>query len=155
MAAACRRPSSERWRSSFAPYTRRVTNTNDPIAAMPTSVWFGYRFLERDVHSARVVLPLRAEFLQVEGVVHGGILATLADTAAVYLLTPGVARDSVMTSIEFKLNFVRPAMLTSGEVVAVAKLVKRGRHVALADVELMQGDALVAKGLFTYLFVAR
>jgi acyl-coenzyme A thioesterase PaaI-like protein len=34
---------------------------------------------------------------------------------------------------------------------AVAKLVRRGRAVALADVELSQQGQLVAKGLFTYL----
>jgi uncharacterized protein (TIGR00369 family) len=131
-----------------------VTQPTDPIAAMPSSGLFDYRYGARDARRAEVALTPLPEHLQVEGVVHGGILATLADTAAVYLLMPGVASDSAMTSIEFKLNFLAPARL-GAEVVAVAVLVKRGRRVALADVELSQGGALVAKGLFTYIFVAR
>ena len=132
-----------------------MAHTEDPLAAMPVSSLFGYRYLVRDEHSARVELPLRPEFLQVERVVHGGVLATLADTAAVYLLMPSVPSSMRMTSVEFKLNFVRPAQLEGGDVAALARLVKRGRHVGLVDVELEQRGALVAKGLFTYLFVER
>jgi acyl-coenzyme A thioesterase PaaI-like protein len=57
-----------------------------------------------------------------------------------------------MTSIDFTLNFLRPALLERGELLARAVLVKRGRTIALADVDVEQAGQLVAKGLFTYLF---
>jgi uncharacterized protein (TIGR00369 family) len=132
-----------------------MEHPNDPVARMPATTVFGFRFLERDERSARVALPLLPEFLQGEARVHGGILATLADTAAVYLLIQGLGIERTLTSIEFKLNFTRPATLERGEVVASAKVVKKGRTVALADVEVEQAGALIAKGLFTYLFAAR
>jgi len=122
---------------------------------MPAASIFGFRFVDRSPVVARVVLPLRAEFLQGEERVHGGIVATLADTAAVYLLFQDVAPERAMTSIEFKINFTRPAVLERGELVATAKLVRKGRQIALADVEVEQQGALVAKGLFTYLFSER
>jgi uncharacterized protein (TIGR00369 family) len=119
---------------------------------MPVARLLGMRFLERTEAEAAIALPLRAEFLQVANVVHGGILATLADTAAVYLLLGGGRPERAMTSIEFKLNFLRPALLEQGELLARATLVKRGRTIALADVDVEQAGKLVAKGLFTYLF---
>ncbi|MCK6448139.1 MAG: PaaI family thioesterase [Planctomycetes bacterium] len=93
----------------------------------------------------------RRELLQGHAHVHGGVLAALADTAGVWLVYPELAHGVEMTSIEFKLNFLRPATLDAGELVATAKLVKRGRTIALADVDVTQGGELVAKGLFTYL----
>jgi uncharacterized protein (TIGR00369 family) len=122
------------------------------VESMPVAKFLGLRFLERNESQAVVALPLRAELLQVAGVVHGGILATLADTAAVYLLLGAGRPERAMTSIEFKLNFLRPALLEQGELLARAKLVKRGRTIALADVDVEQAGQLVAKGLFTYLF---
>lgn len=126
----------------------------DPVAAMPAAGFFGFRFVERDAQSARVALPLRDEFFQGQGRVHGGVLAALADTAAIWLLLPSLLPERVATSIEFKLNFVRPALRERGELLAVARPVQLGRTVALADVELSQAGALVAKGLFTYLVMA-
>jgi uncharacterized protein (TIGR00369 family) len=56
-----------------------------------------------------------------------------------------------ITSIEFKLNFVRPAVASRGELMAVARPVRIGRTVAVAEVDVLQSDELIAKGLFTYL----
>ena len=119
--------------------------------AAPVGAFFGYETRERSAHAARVVLAPRPEFLQQQGRVQGGIVAALADTAAVWMLYPSLAEGRSGTSIEFKLNFLRAATLTGGELVADAKLVKSGRTIALADVEITQGGELVAKGLFTYL----
>ena len=41
-----------------------------------------------------------------------------------------------MTSIEFKMNFLSPALFENGDLLAKANLVKRGRKVALCDVEV-------------------
>jgi len=121
---------------------------------MPAAAFFGFRFVERDGESARVALPLREEHFQGQGRVHGGVLAALADTAAIWMFLPALLPERAATSIEFKLNFVRPALLERGELTAFARSVQRGRSVLLADVELKQGDVLVAKGLFTYLVVS-
>ena len=58
-----------------------------------------------------------------------------------------------MTSIEFKLNFLSPARPGGERLTARALVVRRGRRVGVCDVEVVQGDKLVAKGLFTYLFL--
>src|SRR5262245_55254660 len=98
-----------------------MSEPNDPVASMPVAAVFGFRLGERAADLARVALEVRPEFLQGEGRVHGGVLATLADTAAVHLLLQHVPPDRTLTSIEFKLNFTRPALLGRGELVATAR----------------------------------
>ena len=125
------------------------------VERVPVARFLGYRLVSRTDSEAVLAAPVRPELLQVDGCVHGGMIATLADTAAVWLLYPDIPEDRTLTSIEFKLNFTRPARLEAGDLLARARLVKRGRTVALSDVEVSQSDQLVAKGLFTYLLFNR
>ena len=73
------------------------------------------------------------------GVVHGGLVCTLADSAAgcaVHTtLEPGVA----YTSVDITVNYLRPVTLNSGTLVVTGKVVRSGRRMALAAVEVHDG----------------
>jgi uncharacterized protein (TIGR00369 family) len=76
----------------------------------------------------------RPDFSQQDGYVHVGILASLADSAAGYatlsLLPPG----SNVLAVEFKLNFVRPAI---GDVLRGRGRVRRlGKTIAVCEIEV-------------------
>lgn len=114
----------------------------------------GLRLVSVEDEGLVLALPLQPRFLQGHGIVHGGILATLADSAAVLALFPregDAARG--LSSIEFKLNFLRPAVLDAGDVQAHARVLRRGRRVGVAQVELRQAGREVAVGLFTYMYL--
>jgi uncharacterized protein (TIGR00369 family) len=115
----------------------------------------GLEPLERSSAAAEVRMAVRPDFLQEEGVVQGGLVAALADAAAVYLLMPELPEDARMTSIEFKLNFLSPALEGEGPLVARAEPVKRGKRVGVCRSTVTQGDRAVAEGLFTYLLSGR
>lgn len=127
----------------------------DPFASTPINGFLGMRLLHRSAGQARLELPLRPEFLQVEGIVHGGIVATLCDTAAVYVLYPELTADRGMTSIEFKLNFLAAVRADGAPLIAEATLLRAGRSVAVCESAAWQGDRLCAKGSFTYLLRSR
>ena len=127
----------------------------DFVARVPIAHQHGYREVARTEDSVTLACSVLPEMLQTEDWVHGGVLSTLADSAAVWLLYPGVPDDRALTSIEFKLNFLRPALGDAGDLVATARLVRRGRTISLCDVEVSQDERLVAKGLFTYLVYRR
>lgn len=122
-------------------------------ARVPLIRDFGYRLAAEADSTVELTAPVPPSVLQVDGRVHGGLLATLADTAGAYLLYRSLPAGRTMASIEFKLNFVRPAVAEAGELRARARLVKRGRSVSLCDIEVAQAGELVAKGLFTYLLL--
>ncbi len=100
---------------------------------------------------AAVTMPVMEAYLQEGGVVHGGVISALADTAAVYALIPGLPEDRTLTGVEFKMSFLKPVRLGAGDLVARARTVRRGRQIGFSEVEVSQDGKLVATGSFTFL----
>lgn len=126
-------------------------DTIETFSNTPVNRLFGFELVSHGTKEAVIGLKVKAEFLQEYGVVHGAIVTAAADTAAVYLVHPSLGAGEKMTSIEFKVNFLGPAVLSDAALEAKAKIVKRGKRIAVADVEVFQAEKLILKGLFTYL----
>ncbi|MGH9383731.1 MAG: PaaI family thioesterase [Vicinamibacterales bacterium] len=128
-----------------------MTSPPQDFTDVPVNRFLGFEMTRRDEKSA--VISMRPDRLHAQeyGVIHGGILSTLADTAAVYTIQPLLASTDRLTSIEFKINFLAAAVPEGRAIVASAELVRRGKRVAVARVDVHQGETHVATGLFTYL----
>ena len=88
------------------------------------------------------------------GAVHGGLAATLIDSAtacAVYSMLPaGVA----YTTIELHVNYVRPITLSTGRLRCVGQIIHHGRRQATAEARLYDdNDKLYAHGTATCLIL--
>ena len=127
----------------------------DEFARIPVNALLGLKLISRSSEAAVISMEVKPEHMQQEGMTHGGLITTVADSAAVHALYPDLEEGWTMTSIEFKMNFLRPALLGKGPLIASAGVVQRGRTIGLCDVEVTQSDVLIAKGLFTYLFSER
>jgi uncharacterized protein (TIGR00369 family) len=125
------------------------------FAATPCNRWLGLRLVQRSLQRVEVELPVRAEFLQEEGVVQGGILTALADTAAVWLLWPDLDPMQAMTGTGCSMQFLAAGTLDGGPLRAVATPLRVGRTLAVSECEVHQSGRLVAKGTFTFLFRSR
>ena len=121
--------------------------------AVPVNRHFGFALRAHDAAGAEVAFVPRPEHGQEFGVVHGAVLSALADTAAVYAVLPGLSTNERMTSIEFKVNFLAAARPDGGEIVGRSTMVRRGRTVAVVRSDVLQGDAHVVTGLFTYVIL--
>lgn len=121
------------------------------FAATPCNRWFGFRLCARAKDRVEVELPVRAEMLQEAGVVQGGVLTALADTAAVYLLWPDLLPGHGMTGTGCSMQFLAAATLERGPLRAVATPLRIGRTIAVCESVLHQAGELVAKGTFTFL----
>ncbi len=131
----------------------RTEAPEDRIAAFgdtPVNRAMGMRLVGRTPERSEVAMALRPEFEQEEGVVHGGLLAMLADTAAVYLLYPDLGPGEHMTGVEFKMSFLRPVLADGEDLRGVAEPVRKGRTLAVCRSDVFQGDRHVAVGLFTF-----
>jgi uncharacterized protein (TIGR00369 family) len=126
---------------------------NERFSRVPANRHFGFQLLSQSPDEVVVSMKVSANHRQESGVVHGGLVSAVADTAAVYVFYPYLADDQTMASIEFKMNFLRPANVDQDRLIARAKVLQRGRKIGVCEVEVAQADAVVAKGLFTYLFV--
>jgi uncharacterized protein (TIGR00369 family) len=125
------------------------------LSGIPIARSLGFALASEDEERVALRMPVDERALQIEGRVHGGLIATLADTAAVWLLHRDLPSDCWMTGIEFTLHFLRPALPGPSDLLASARAVRRGRTVSVVDVEVDQAGKLVAKGLFTYLIRPR
>ncbi len=84
------------------------------------------------------------------GTVHGGWPATLMDSALGCAVQSMLPAGMLFTTIEFKINFVRPLFDNSGEVICQGSIVHFGRTTATSEAKLKRSDGkLVAHGTAT------
>lgn len=101
------------------------------------------------VERGRVVLRMKVKqhHKQALGVVHGGVLAALADTAG-GLASYTTATNSRVVTIEMKINYLEG--VPHGTVTADARVVRIGKHIAVVDCDLRDDTRLVAKALMSF-----
>ncbi|WP_075741366.1 MULTISPECIES: PaaI family thioesterase [Actinoalloteichus] len=93
----------------------------------------GMRF--EDIEDGRLTLRCRtrSQFANPLGTLHGGILATLLDSAmgcAVHTTLPG---GIGYTSVDLAVKFLRPGSIDDVELLAEGRVVHRGRRTSTAE----------------------
>jgi uncharacterized protein (TIGR00369 family) len=122
---------------------------------MPANKIFGFEIQEIREDYAKIHVPFKEEFIGdfIHGLWHGGIIASIADSAA------GIAASTVLTDARDKLNTIdlRIDYLSGAvkeDLYAEAELLKVGKRIIKADVKLYQkskGTVALARGAFSLL----
>jgi len=119
----------------------------------PIAELLGFTILE--VSEGRAVFgSASAEFLYNPiGVVHGGFAMTLLDSAMGVAVHSTMAKGERYTTLETKVNFVRPITADTGALRCEGAVVHRGRRVATAEGRLIAAGSgkLLAHGTTTCL----
>ena len=121
-----------------------VTSTEDRIAYAQAafkgtySEVLGLQILECEDGYCRAMLPIKDEFLNPLGGLHGGFMYTIADTVGGVAATRIGSGENV-TTISGTMQFYRAA-LNLTELYAEAKVVKDGKRVAFVDTEVTSKD---------------
>jgi uncharacterized protein (TIGR00369 family) len=93
-------------------------------------------------------LEIQPRHAQQHGFVHAGVLATMADHTAGGAAVSMSKEDDDIMSIEFKINFLRPA--TGKKLRCVGTCLKPGRTIFVSEAEIFDDqDKLVAKATVT------
>jgi len=100
-------------------------------------------------------LEIGPDHRQQDGFIHAGVMATMADHTAGYAAFTLVSEKYRVLTIEFKINFLKPA---SGEMlVCKARILKEGKLVMVAESEVFDSrqrqKRLVAKAVATLMAV--
>jgi len=123
------------------------------LAANPFIRFVGIQTPQLGRGYARFLLPFRPELANSIGLLQGGMIAALADETVAYALYSLVPAGETINTVEMKINFL--AAVKEGEVEAVARIAKRGRTISLGEVEVRQGQRLVAKAMCTYIHLSK
>jgi acyl-CoA thioesterase len=103
----------------------------------------GLRPVSMDTGRAVFAVKLRAEHLNPHGVVHGGVIYTLADTAMGAALTTRLEVGERCVTLEIKINYLAPAL--EGTLTCEAAVVGRARRVGVLEARVRdEAEKLVA-----------
>jgi uncharacterized protein (TIGR00369 family) len=100
-----------------------------------------------------VGLPARPEY-QHAGGAHGGYIALVLDTAGFHAAMTLQPEGTRMTTVEFKLNFVAPAI--DVDLYGIGRVFKAGRRIILSTVDVLAGGPdgkPVATGITTQMLL--
>ncbi|MBC7819955.1 MAG: PaaI family thioesterase [Planctomycetaceae bacterium] len=100
-------------------------------------------------------LTVAEQHLRTHGILHGGVVATLLDTAMGRAVSTLCREDQSAVTAQLNVNFLRPSW--SGETLTITGEVQHsGRQTAVARGEIRtSAGVLVATGSGTFMFVAR
>ena len=88
------------------------------------------------------------------GAVHGGLAATLCDSAMACAIQSTLPAGDFSTTIELHVNYLRPVTTDTGRLRCVGEVVHCGRRVATAEARLLDEDGkLYAHATTTCLMV--
>lgn len=91
----------------------------------PFDEFLGFEYEKLEENSVKVALSIKPLYLNSVGVVHGGILSTLADVAMCNTVEPDEHQRQTVVTADLDMTFLKGA---KGEyVVAYARIVKKGR----------------------------
>jgi acyl-CoA thioesterase len=100
---------------------------------------------------AELVMPVSDKHTQLAGVVHGGAIASLIDSAVAAAIGELDVPKIGMSTIEMKVNYLAP-VLPGDELVADAKIIQTGRKIVVGTIEVFnKKGCLVAFGIATYM----
>jgi len=79
--------------------------------------------------------------MQPFGIVHGGVLATLIDTATFWAAFLRLPEDAGLVNVDLKLNYLRPA--TNGILWAEGRCIKAGRTISYAEANVVDSEGVL------------
>ncbi|MBV9354217.1 MAG: PaaI family thioesterase [Chloroflexi bacterium] len=121
-----------------------------PWAEVPIGKLLGMRLATAKPDHAQVELDVDRRFANPMGTLHGGVLCDLADAAMGTAFAGGLAEDESFTTLELKINFLRPVW--DGRLRAQARVVQRGRTVGLVECDVLdEHERLIARASSTCL----
>jgi len=113
-----------------------------------------YRLLGMEVTEikegeSKIQMPFKEGLTHPYGTMHGGAIASLADSSVAMALISLVEPKDRIATIEFKINFFVP--VSKGRLEADAKIIHKGSKTAVGDVEVKnEKGRLVARVIATY-----
>ncbi len=118
----------------------------------PPPFWglLGIEVVETDYGYAKLVMPFHEKLTQPYGIVHGGAIFSLADSAVAVATISMVEPERKVLTIEMKINFLAP--VTDGVMEAKARVLRKGRIIP-AEVDITNNGVLIAKAIATYIIL--
>lgn len=116
---------------------------------LPFAKLMGMRLVDLQLDLAVIKIDMRDDLRHPGGILHGGVTATLIDTAMAYAVRTRVGPTDPTATIDLTVHYLRPHI--EGTFTCTAKVVRAGRRIftVSADVHNEKG-VLIATAISTY-----
>ena len=131
----------------------RWQRIREAFGSVPYAGFIGLELGEMKPGEANLYLDVRDELKQNQGVLHGGAVASLIDTAAAFAVVTKLESGERVTTSDLTIHYLRP--IISGRLKAVARIVRGGRRLVVLSVDVWNDQqVLVATAVTSYLKLA-
>lgn len=119
-----------------------------PRGFSPFVDWLGIRFSALGDGQSRCALQVGENMMNSGGILHGGVVYSLADTGMGGALHTLLAEGERCATIELKIVYL--TAVTEGEIVCESKVIRKGSRIAVIESDVRCGDRHVARALGTF-----
>ena len=127
-----------------------VERLSQALESVPFARFLGIELDEIDAGVATLSFEIKTELKQNHGVVHGGAIASLIDSATAFAIISLLPTDEHATTVDLTISYLRP--LTEGRAKAVARVIRSGKRLIVVSAELFDDHGtLAATALSTYI----
>jgi uncharacterized protein (TIGR00369 family) len=128
----------------------RVARARAAFAAVPYAMLIGLELGEISPGAVSIHLDVRNDLKQNQGVIHGGAVASLIDTAAAFAVLTQLDTNERVSTTDLTIHYLRRT--TSGRLTAEARIVRGGRRLFVLSVEVRNDQQiLVATAVTSYI----
>lgn len=126
-----------------------VARLREIFAEVPFARLLGAEFVAAERGSATFALEVREELTRMGGILHGGAVFSLLDTAAACAVHTLIGETGRTVTVDFTIHFLRP--FGSGRLQARARILRAGRRIVFLSAEATdQTGVLIATATTTY-----
>ncbi len=131
------------------PTAEELRRLEEVFGRIPYVRLLGLEFVSAGRGEAVFAVEARGELTRMGGILHGGAVVSLMDTAAAFAVHTLLDPAGRTVTVDLTVHFLRPA--GAGRVEARARVLRRGRRVIILNVEATDGAGeLIATSTMTY-----
>ena len=137
-----------------APKRDEITAEQRDLAAnalhsLPFANLIGMKLVDLQPDTSVISIEMRDDLRQPSGVLHGGVTATLVDTAMAFAVRTRLAPTEATATIDLTVHYLRPHI--SGTFICTARVVRAGKRIFTVSADVVNDDGQhIATAVSTY-----
>ena len=121
----------------------------DALHNLPFAKLIGMRLVGLEFDLAVIKIDMRDDLRHPGGILHGGVTATLIDTAMAFAVRTRLPVDAATATIDLTVHYLRPHI--SGTFTCTAKVVRAGKRIFTVSADVVNEEGkLLATAISTY-----
>ena len=122
------------------------------LKTVPFAQLLGLEIVSATRGTATLRMAIRSEFTQNYGILHGGAMASLIDTATAFAIVSQLTSPERFTTVDLTVNYLKA--ITAGTAVCEARVIRAGRRLLTLSAEVRdEAENLLAVAVSTYIML--